>query len=131
MVRNIFQLPSRTHRYLIEPVSCSPHLFPRLTNRFIKFYNNLYNSDKCVINNLRCVQERDLRSTFGCNISKLSKTNNIFAIDMLPAKYYEIEANDKWRSNLIIEILKTQNNILSIDFNTDYMNSVLTYVACS
>ena len=76
MIRNVFNLPFRTHRCLIEPVSCTPHLFTRLTNRFMKFYNSIYSSDKCVINNLRCVQQNDLRSTFGLNIHNMCPTTN-------------------------------------------------------
>ena len=71
MIRNVYNLPMRTHRYLIEPISGTLHLMSMLTNRFIKFYNTLYTSDKSVVNNLCRVQEHDMRFTFGCNIMNL------------------------------------------------------------
>ena len=35
VIRNIFQLPKCTHRYFIEPISETPHLFTVIVNRFI------------------------------------------------------------------------------------------------
>ena len=132
VIRNIFKLPRRTHRYLIEPVSESPHLKCMLTNRFIKFYNNLYSCDKTVIKNLRCIQERDARSTFGANILKLCLCNN----NMNPLQlsrnivsYNTVPVNEFWRVDLIKEILLIWHNNLEIHFNAQELSNILDFVA--
>ena len=134
VVRNVFNLPKRTHRYLIEPISCTPHLFTRLTNRFIKFYNNLYYSEKSVVNNLRCAQESDLRSTFAVNINELCKRTNTNVPHLLPynsVNYFEIQETDKWRTDLILEIIKIRNNELTVDMNSEDLKILLNFATCS
>ena len=134
MIRNVFNLPFRTHRCLIEPVSCTPHLFTRLTNRFMKFYHSIYSSDKCVINNLRCVQQNDLRSTFGLNIHNMCRTTNTIDPNNLPRNnihYFKIQDHETWRSDLILGILKIRSNELTLDFNRDDLTTMLEFAACS
>ena len=46
ILRIVFNLPYCTHRYLLEPYSGFSHLFTMLTNRFLKFYETLYLSEK-------------------------------------------------------------------------------------
>ena len=68
VLRNVFNLPLRTHRCLLEPFTEFTHIFTKLTNRFIKFYHTLYYSSKKEILNLRLYQESDCRSNFGINV---------------------------------------------------------------
>ena len=75
IVRIIFDLPPRTHRYLIEPYSGFHHIFTLLINRFMKFYSTIFQSDKKIISNLRLCQENDCRSTFGRNIRNICIRN--------------------------------------------------------
>ena len=67
IIRIVFDLPYRTHRYLLEPYSGFTHVLTMLTNRFMKFYSSLYYSSKNVVSNLRRCQENDCRSKFGLN----------------------------------------------------------------
>ena len=76
MVRFIFKLPYRSHWYLIEPISETPHLLTKLTNRFIKFYSALSRCDKAIVHNLKYIQENDHRSDFGMNVQRISNINN-------------------------------------------------------
>lgn len=134
VIRNIFNLPRCSHRYLIEPVSQCPHLKCMLTNRFIKFYNTLYNSDKLVINNLRSIQQSDARSTFGANILKLCISNNDFNplnLNKNSLKYHEIPEDQIWRVDIIKEIVDVLHYNLEIDFNNTDLKLILNYVAGS
>ena len=135
MIRNVFNLPMRTHRYLIEPISQTPHLMSMLTNRFIKFYNSLYSSDKLVINNLRWLQERDMRSTFGCNIMQLclsAGTFNPLHLRKNMFKYKNIPDTELWRVNILKEILWTRTNILqsTLDFTIKELNDIIFSICC-
>ena len=76
IMRIVFNLPYCTHRYLLEPFSGVTHLQTTLTNRFLKFYETLYLSEKQVISNMRSVQENDCRSTFGLNVRNICLKNN-------------------------------------------------------
>ena len=132
VIRNIFKLPNCTHRFLIEPVSEFPHLKCMLTNRFIKFYNNLYYSDKTVINNLRNIQERDARSTFGANILNLCLSNknmNPLQLSRNNINYSVVPVNELWRVNLIKEILQIFSNNLELDYNTNDLTMILDFAA--
>ena len=103
IVRIVFDLPICTHRYLIEPYSGFTHVKTMLTNRFLKFYNTLYLSDKFVVSNLRMCQERDCRSTFGSNIRNiclLNETENILERKKYSIKYFPIPENESWRVNI-------------------------------
>lgn len=134
VIRNIFNLPRCSHRYLIEPISESPHLKCILTNRFIKFYNSIYNSDKLVIKNLCSVQQRDARSTFGANILKLCVLNRDFnPLNLVKniVKYHTIPDEEIWRVNLIVEILNILQSSYVVDFNTSDLQVILNYVSGS
>ena len=131
VIRNIFNLPKRTHRYLIEPVSEFPHLKCMLTNRFMKFFLSLYNSDKIVIKNLVNTQLFDARSTFGANVLNLCIYNN----DFNPfnfcknIKYHEIPADEIWRVSLIKEILHILDYEMDLNFDKSNLGFILNYVA--
>ena len=132
VIRNIFNLPKRSHRYLIEPVSEFPHLKCMLTNRFMKFFLSLYNSDKTVIKNLVNTQFRDARSTFGANVLNLCIYNNDFnpfnfSKNMI--KYHEIPVDEIWRVGLIKEILHILDYEMDLNFDKSHLGFILNYVA--
>ena len=90
IIRNLFNLPYCTHRYLLEPYSGFTHVFTMLTNRFMKFYSTLYYSSKNVVTNLRRCQENDCRSNFGLNIRNIclhNDTLDIFKCNKNSVKY--------------------------------------------
>ena len=81
ILRNVYQLPPRTHRYILEPFTEKSHLFTRLTNRFINFYKTLFLSSKNVIRTLVMSQMLDSLSNFGLNVKMIceyNSTNDIF-----------------------------------------------------
>ena len=135
MIRNVFNLPQQTHRYLIEPISETHHVFSMLTNRFIKFFLRLYSSDKLVIRNLCQLQLFDMRSTFGSNILHICLAQKILnplnmRKDLL--KYKEIPDSEIWRVNFIKDVLSVRlnsrdQNILSLN----ELNQVLFCISCN
>ena len=130
VIRIVFNLPYRTHRYLLEPYSGFTHLFSLLTNRFLKFYETLFYSDKNVIRNLRIIQENDCRSTFGINIRNIcmrNNTENIFDCQKFGVKYFPIDNNDLWRVNFLKDLCESNNSFLS----EDELNDIIEFVACN
>ena len=94
MIRFVFKLPLQCHRYLIEPLSCNPHLKTQLINRFMNFYKSLYNSNRFIVQNLLSCQESDYRSDFGSNILNIlssTKETNILSVNKNSYMYMPVE----------------------------------------
>ena len=70
-IRNMFRLDRTTHRYLIEPVSRTPHIKISLLKRFMNFTNKLMCSRKTAAKNLFKIIRHDCRSTTGRNLRKI------------------------------------------------------------
>ena len=133
-MRNVFDLPRSTHRFLIEPISEFSHLFTLLTNRFLNFYNTLYDSGKDVIYNLRRCQENDCRSSFGINIKNICQLNNTYDIhkcSKYSIKYFPINDNERWRVNILKELIDFKNATQINGFTKDEINLFIENVACA
>ena len=72
-VRQTFQVPRDTHRYLIETISqCTrPKVF--MSSRIVKFVNSMNNCHKISIRVLSKLYQNDLRTTLGKNMATISK----------------------------------------------------------
>ena len=134
VVRNVFNFPYCTHRYLLEPLSEVTHLFTLLTNRFLKFYNTIYCSRKDIICNLRRCQERDCRSNFGINVRNICKYNDtldIFNCTKNIVKYFPINEVDMWRVKILKELFDVKDNNLYLNgFTADEITSLIEELSC-
>ena len=133
VLRNVFNLPTRTHRNLLEPLSEFKHLFTLLTNRFVKFYSTLYSSPKDIISNLRLVQENDCRSNFGSNIKNIcgfTNSSDILFVIKDSVKYFPINDNELWRVNLLKDLLSLRNDNELPGFSIDEINFLIENTAC-
>ena len=72
-IRKLFNLPFRTHRYLLSPLTCSPPLLSQLNSRFYKLYQTMKVSQNCVIRNSFHVLSNDPRSILNSYITVHSK----------------------------------------------------------
>ena len=135
VLRMIFDLPRRTHRCLLEPVTEYRHLFTLLTNRFLKFYGTLFLSSKNIISNLRKIQEKDCRSNFGSNIRNICRFNDTYNIhDCIrdSVKYFPINVSDNWRVGFLKELISVNKNNNHLDgLSSEEINLLLEFVACS
>lgn len=138
MIRFVFNLPRNSHRtahrYLIEPVSNTPHLKTKLSDRFLKFYLSLYNCDKPIVRHLKDIQENDFRSDFGMNvrtICNLSGVKNMLLVKRGSIRYHPINDLDKWRVPILNEILAILNNRLFLDFNEPDLQHIVNFLSCT
>ena len=132
MIRNVFNLPFRTHRYLIEPISGINHLKTMLTDRFIKFYDSILNCDKNITRNLAILQAKDCRSDFGRNIYNICREKGVqFFKDISKGdiKYFPISYHDEWRISILKELL--QSKFYFFPLNYDEINFMIEHIACS
>ena len=134
MIRFVFKLPSKTHRYLLEPISGTSHLVTKLTNRFMKFYSSLCNNNKAIVRNLKYIQECDNRSEFGANVQSIYKLNNVYNMSSVKPDsilYHPIPDNEKWRLPILKEIIDILNMNLYVDFDDTDVKFLLNFIACS
>ena len=134
MIRFVFQLPFTCHRYLIEPMSNTSHVKTKLTDRFLKFYNTVNSNQKLIIHNLKCVQQYDCRSDFGSNIHNLcmlNGVNNVSLVSKGSITYFPINDQDKWRIDILKELLSVRKDYLTLDFNITELNFMIDYIASS
>ena len=71
--------------------------FPKKSTPFLKFYGTLFLSSKNIISNLRKIQEKDCRSSFGSNIRNICRFNDTYNIHdciMDSVKYFLINVSD-------------------------------------
>ena len=116
-IREAFNLPYATHRYILQDISEIPHIRVSLLRRFVKFYFQLKQSSKPSVRNLFRIQKNDVRSTFGRNCQKLcsemqvSRVENINVSEIsMPIKTPETET---WRVPFILDLLNPINEISS------------------
>ena len=135
VLRMVFNLPRRTHRYLLEPVTDFKHLFTLLTNRFLKFYSTLFLSGKNIISNLRRIQEKDCRSNFGSNIKNICRLNNTTDIQTClkdSVRYFPINVSDSWRVNFLKELISIKNNTYELEgFPPAEIDFLIENLACT
>ena len=95
-VRKMFQLHRTTHRYLIEPVSATPHIKWSLINRFRNFIRKIKIPNKSQLQNLLGICKADCRSTTGANIRRIKHMFDRYSIDLITTadikskKYHDI-----------------------------------------
>ena len=113
-VRQAFKVPRNTHRYLIEPVSQSPHLKTLLCSRYCRFVDSILNSPKLQVRMIgrQCVA--DLRTKMGNNILNISKECGlVWNGEVLPTstvvkksmKFVSVPECEKWREGVLSELL--------------------------
>ena len=134
MIRFVFNLPFDCHRYLIEPLSHSCHLKTKLTDRFLKFFHSISCSHKDIIQNLFFLQVNDLRSDFGLNVHEIchsAKVENICFVNRGDVKYHPIPDNEKWRVDIINEIILILSQNLFLDFDKFHLKFLLDFLSAN
>ena len=137
-IRQMFNLPRETHRYLIEPISESPHVKKVLLCRFLSFLNQVRNSEKKVPKELLKSIQYDTKSITGSNIHNILRMTHQIYIedvkkqDIYNLDYFDIPDDEKWRIGLINEILEAQNSVYEVqDFSFDELHVMLVYACTS
>ena len=131
----MFGLPRTTHKYFIEPITGQQHVQFILMKRFLKFCDQLRNSNKCVLNTVINYCENDTMSRTGHNLrSILLQTNKTsFSIikqsDIDTLIYNEVPEREKWRVHTLKELLEIRHNPEMLEnFNYEEIDDLINYV---
>lgn len=118
LVRNTYNLPFKTHRYIVndlciypsvDEVKHIPHLRVSLIRRFLKFYNRLESCHRPEVVHLFNLQKCDRRSIFGRNCMNICNEYNVTCVKSVSFQSVSMpiptNENDKWRVPFIRDIL--------------------------
>ena len=101
--RIILRLPRNSHRYFIEPLSGTRHVWFALLKRFLNVVTMIASSTKRVLRSMLSVVKNDCRSTTGNNLRKIMlmlNKNNLDPIakyDLSNLSYAKVPPDDKWK----------------------------------
>ena len=118
-IRKVFKVPYTTHRYLIEPLSCTRHPKTLLTSRMIKFMESLRNCSNGGVRYLASMVYDDRRTLVGRSVSKIARECNVSrgsltSKNVKNLKYFEIAAENEWTVPILAELLKARDGQLVI-----------------
>ena len=137
-VRKMLDLPVDTHKYLIEPLSGTPHLRKVLIKRFISFIKQIKSSNKIAAKDLLNVIRNDTMSVTGNNIRVVLRSVDRRAMeDIRPSDidriwYHDIPDEEKWRVSMILELMGTKMNECEVEgFTNDEILELLNHLCSS
>ena len=120
-IRIMFYIPIQTHTFYIESVSESPHIKSILIKRFLNFVNAVRFSSKSILRNLYRMIAKDVRSVTGSNLRRIlllvnkSNVNDLLSTDSAQIQYREENPGNKWKIDLVKEIIEVRNDKLQVE----------------
>ena len=108
-VKIMLDLPWATHRYLIEPLTGTPHVSRQLVRRYLSFVNKMEASQKSPLRALLDIAKNDVRSITGSNLRRimlLSGRNSIDDIKNVDVPYHVVPDDDVWRVGFVKELIE-------------------------
>ena len=122
-VRIMWNVPYPTHRYFIEPLS-GPHAKTMVYTRYVTFMKSLSKCNKPAVQYLYESIKKDTRTVTGKNIREILILMNSDSIEDINVKDMKRSMNfrpmaekDKWRLDILKELVNVKHNKLEIDFN--------------
>ena len=111
-IRTIFNVPFKTHRYFIEPLSSCCHPKSIISSRYIKFVDSLLSCSKANVSFLARLNYRDNRTTMGKCLSKISREMNVSVTSLWRTtresrriQYFPVPADETWRIKAVLELI--------------------------
>ena len=130
-VKNMYDLPYATHRWLIEPISESLHLRRILIQRFLSFVRQVKKSEKVVTNMLLNTIMFSTRSTTGYNLRRIMMEANLTDIEQLDKlsintiQYHPVKSEDEWKISVIKECIDAKFGKKNIEgFSTEEIDEI-------
>ena len=134
LIRDTYNLPYGTHRYIIADILGPDHLKIKILRRFINFYKLVSKSSKPTVRVLFLRQRGDLRSTFGRNcqhIKDICNVQNVNNANLHNFQAYPVPPQDAWRLPLIEELIYIRDHLINVDNLTSReLGLVMEQVAC-
>ena len=129
IVRNAFEVPQNTHRYIVEFLNGGKHIRHTILKRFQNFHRQLLNCDKDIVHQLVRVQESDHRSVFGRNCSYIKSRLGVERvqdgdIDSLPV--FSVPEGENWRLRHVADLVDVKRGLVHLgDFTIEETSNIL------
>ena len=139
-VRSILKIPRTSHRYLLETLSDTPHLYTDLLSRYVTFAKGLLSNDALEVRFLACLAVNDMRTVLGRNIWKIGElcqvSNGIEGLSPTVVKkkvfYATIPQEETWRIGIIRDMKNmSRNTALNIGLSEDEISTLLVHACTS
>ena len=135
-VRIAFDIPCTSHRYLMEPLSKSPHPKTMLSSRLVKFQNSLCSSSKKEVYLLGNLAIRDNRTVLGKTMSRLKRELECQELNSSlikeKMKYFPTPEGDKWRIEFLDELIAVRSNKMILEnFSHDDVSQMIDALCTS
>ena len=138
-VRNIHKLPRATHRYLLEPLTGSPHLYTLLLARYTTFVRSLLSNEAFEVRFMANLCLTDMRTVTGKSVAKISSMCNNANISNLTAKlvketvrYNVIPIEETWRIGLMNDMrMVLSSDSADIGLSIDEATQLMEYACVS
>ena len=134
-VKNAFDLPFATHRYILQDMVDLPHVRTCLIRRFVKFYSTLKNSSKLEVRTLFDIQRFDVRSSFGLNCRNLCSEFDAVAVDhilrknvVMPIKTLDVNS---WRVPFLKELVAIKSGSFHVELPPRDIQLIIDHLCTS
>ena len=134
----MWDLPLRTHRYLLEPITEVSHVKLLLAKQFLGFLSQIRKSPKLLPIELLDAVMYDVRSTTGYNLRRLMLLLNKTSVDQISVndfkliEYHPVSEEDKWKISFVKEITDVKFKQLDVDgFETEELEEILNFLCTS
>ncbi len=139
-VCRLYELPRTAHTRLLCNITNSPHIKHNFKCRFIKFVNNATKSCNKNVTFLAKMCISNTLSVTGCNISNMlceykisifdiMYGNNVCALMNKSNKKSNNIGNEKWKCNIILEMLDCLYGLSDCGLSIDEVRQCLTCAA--
>ena len=105
--------------------------------RFLSFTEQIQKSQKQLPKQMLNIIRRDVRSTTGSNLRQILLHTNkdhvehLKSSDILQIKYHHIKEEDRWKTDVIKEIVQIKNEKLEVEgFSNPELEEILQHI-CS
>ena len=137
-VKIMLDLPYATHRCLIEPLTGERHVKVVLISRFLGFMEKIACSEKKAVKMLMETAKKDVRTITGQNYRNImllvgkTTVDEVKKVDAEKIEYFPINEADRWKVNVIKEIIEVKNKHLDIaNFELEELEEILTHLCTS
>ena len=136
-VRVMLGLPVTTHKYLIQPLAGGLHVKQVFASRFLKFCEDLENSNKAVIKDTFEKIKLDVRSTTGRNLAELAQllgkpVRKLTKSDADLIEYEKADVNEEYRIQFVKEVIDVKAGVLEVDgFDEEELSMILDFLCTS
>ena len=134
-VRCMFNLPMRTHKYFIEPITKTIHLKFIMMKRFLSFLEKIRRGKKHKLSHILHSIENDCRSITGSNLRKIlllterNKIEDIQTSEALTQIYEPVPESEQWRLGLLMELIDIRDGQQQLDgFDQQQVEEMINFI---